>query len=143
MCKPLSIIMIMALIFQTGCYNTYSVSMDEFKKIQEADGASFKTVTTEDGVEITVTENSRVGVTDINGKYYSVSPFNFTLNNMQLVAPDDDILMPTKAIEQTNIKLVNPTDTAMLIGGVALVVIGAAIGVIVSTPDCEGQFCQQ
>ena len=40
--------MIMALIFQTGCYNTYSVSMDEFKKIQEADGASFKTIKTED-----------------------------------------------------------------------------------------------
>lgn len=143
MCKPLSIIMIMALIFQTGCYNTYSVSMDEFKKIQEADGASFKTITTEDGTEITVTENSRVGVTDINGKYSSISPFNFTLNNMQLVAPDDDILMPTKSIKQTNIKLVNPTDTAMLIGGVALVLIGTAVGVILSTPECEGQFCQQ
>ena len=143
MCKPLSILMIMTLIFQTGCYNTYSVSMDEFRKIQEADGASFKTVKTEDGTEITVTENSRVGVTGVNGKYYSVSPFNFTLNNMQLVAPDDDILISTKEIGQANIKLVNPTDTAMLIGGVALVLIGTAVGVILATPECEGQFCQQ
>lgn len=135
--------MIMTLIFQTGCYNTYSVSMDEFRKIQEADGASFKKIQTEDGLEITVTENSRVGVTDVNGQYYSVSPFNFTLNNMQLVAPDDDILMPTKAIEQTNIKLVNPTDTALLIGGVALALVGTALGVILATPDCTGQFCQQ
>lgn len=142
MFKPLSILMILTLIFQTGCYNTYSVSVDEFKKIQEADGASFKKITTEDGQEITITENSRVGITDLNGVYYPVSPFNFTLNEMQLVAPDDDIIIPRQAIQQTNIKLVSPSDTALLIGGVALVLVGAAVGVILSTPECEGAFCQ-
>ena len=140
--RPLPILMILTLIFQTGCYNTYSVSMDEFKKIQEADGAEFKLIKTEDGQEITITENSRVGVSDINGKYYSISPFNFTINNTQLVSPDEDLLLPTKAIEDANVKLVDPTNTALLIGSVAVVLIGAAIGVSVATPDCTGQFCQ-
>ena len=140
--RPLPIPMILTLIFQTGCYNTYSVSMDEFKKIQEADGAEFKLIKTEDGQEITITENSRVGVSDINGRYYPISPFNFTINNTQLVAPDEDLLLQTKAIEDTNVKLVDPTNTALLIGSVAVVLIGAAVGVSLATPECTGQFCQ-
>ena len=140
--RPLPILMILTLIFQTGCYNTYSVSMDEFKKIQEADGAEFKLIKTEDGQEITITENSRVGVSDINGRYYPISPFNFTINNTQLVAPDEDLLLQTKAIEDTNVKLVDPTNTALLIGSVAVVLIGAAVGVSLATPECTGQFCQ-
>lgn len=140
--RPLPILMILTLIFQTGCYNTYSVSMDEFKKIQEADGAEFKLIKTEDGKEITITENSRVGVKDINGRYYPISPFNFTINSTQLVAPDEDLLLSSKAIEDANVKLVDPTNTALLIGGVAIVLIGAAVGVSLATPDCTGQFCQ-
>jgi hypothetical protein len=143
MSKPLSILMIMALIFQTGCYNIYTVDMDEFKKIQEADGATFKTIKTDDGQEITITDNSRVGVTDLNGKYLSITPFNFTVNKMQLISPDDDILMPRGQIQEANVKLVDPTNTALLIGGVALALVGAAIGISLATPDCTGQFCQQ
>ena len=84
MSKSLSILMIITLIFQTGCYNIYTVDFDEFKKIQEADGASFKTIVTDDGQSITVTENSRVGVTDVNGKFFPISPFNFPIPPMFL-----------------------------------------------------------
>ena len=40
--KPLSILMILLLTLQTGCYNTYTVKMDEFRKIQESDEDSTK-----------------------------------------------------------------------------------------------------
>ena len=83
--KPLSILMILLLTLQTGCYNTYTVKMDEFRKIQESDEDSFKTIKTDDGQEITITENSRIGVTDISGTYYPISPFNFTNDNLRYV----------------------------------------------------------
>ena len=140
--KPLSILMILLLTLQTGCYNTYTVKMDEFRKIQESDGDSFKTIKTDDGQEITITENSRIGVTDTAGQYYAISPFNFTLNKRQLVAPDDDLLISTRQIKNTNVKLINPTNTTLLIVGATLALVGAAIGITVATPDCTGDFCQ-
>ena len=140
--KPLSILMILLLTLQTGCYNTYTVKMDEFRKIQESDEDSFKTIKTDDGQEITITENSRIGVTDTSGKYYPISPFNFTLNQRQLVAPDDDLLISTKRIKNTNVKLINPTTTTLLIVGAALTLVGAAVGITVATPECTGDFCQ-
>ena len=140
--KPLSILMILLLTLQTGCYNTYTVKMDEFRKIQESDEDSFKTIKTDDGQEITITENSRIGVTDISGTYYPISPFNFTLNQRQLVAPDDDLLISTKQIKNTNVKLINPTNTTLLIVGAAVALVGAAIGITVATPKCTGDFCQ-
>ena len=147
--RPLPILMILTLLFQTGCYNTYVVSTEEFKKIQESDGAEFKSIMTEGGQEITITENSRVGVQDINGNYYPISPFNFTISKMQMIAPDDydlegnlGLLIDTKEISVKNVQIVNPTNTALLIGGVAVALIGAAVGVTLLTPDCTGQFCQ-
>ena len=140
--KPLSILMILLLTLQTGCYNTYTVKMDEFRKIQESDGDSFKTIKTDDGQEITITENSRIGVTDTAGQYYAISPFNFTLNKRQLVAPDDDLLISTRQIKNTNVKLINPTNTTLLIVGATLALVGAAIGITVATPECTGDFCQ-
>lgn len=138
--QALSTLMILTMVFQTGCYNTYTVKMDEFRKIQESDEDSFKNIKTEDGQEITITENSRVGVTDINGRYYPISPFNFTLNQRQLVAPDDDLLLSTRQIKNTNVKLINPTNTTLLIVGSALALAGAAIGIILATPECDDPY---
>lgn len=138
--KSLSTLMVTMLIFQTGCYNTYTVPMDEFRKIQESDEDSFKTIKTGDGKEITITENSRVGVTDKSGQYYPISPFNFTLNQRQLVAPDDDLLLSVRQIEQTNVKLINPTNTTLLIVGSTLALVGAAVGIILATPKCDDPY---
>lgn len=141
--KPISVLMALLILCQTGCYNTYNVNVEEFKQIQETDGASFKVIKTEDDQEITITENSRIGVTDKSGRYYPISPFNFTLNTLQLVAPDEDLLLTTREIESTNVKLIDPLNTTILIAGSAAVLIGAAVGIYLLTPECTGDFCSQ
>lgn len=139
--RPLPILMSLMMIFQFGCYNTYTVSMDELKTIQESDGATFKSIKLSDDREVTVTENSRIGIVDIEGEYYPISPFNFTISDLQLVAPDEDLLLSRKQIDHANIKLIDPTMTTILVGGTVLALV-ASVLVVVLTPDqCTGEFC--
>ena len=139
--RPLPILMSLMTLFQVGCYNTYTVSMDELKTIQESDGATFKTIKIGEEKEVTVTENSRIGIVDMEGDYYPISPFNFTISDLQLVAPDEDLLLSRKQIDHANIKLIDPTMTTVLVGGTVTALI-AAVLVVVLTPDqCEGEFC--
>ena len=134
-------LIISLLTLQTGCYNTYSVKLKEFQKIQESYDASFKIVQTTNDISVTITENSRVGVTSKSGRYYPISPFNFSVNENQLVAPDEDLLLEMKDIESMNVKIINPTSTSLLVAGVAVALIGAAVGITLATPDCSGNFC--
>ena len=134
-------LIISLLTLQTGCYNTYSVKLEEFQKIQESYDSSFKQVKTTNDISVTITENSRVGVTSKSGRYYPISPFNFSINENQLVAPDEDLLLEMKDIESMNVKIINTTSTSLLVAGVAVALIGAAVGITLATPDCTGNFC--
>ena len=134
-------LIISLLTLQTGCYNTYSVKLEEFQKIQESYDSSFKQVKTTNDISVTITENSRVGVTSKSGRYYPISPFNFSINENQLVAPDEDLLLEMKDIESMNVKIINSTSTSFLVAGVAVALIGAAVGITLATPDCTGNFC--
>ena len=128
-------------MLQVGCYNTYRIELNELKSIQESDGASFKKIKTAKGQEITITENSRVGVIDQNKKYHAISPFNFTLSDLQLVAPDDDLLLARPQIKSANIKQINPTRTTILILSTLAIIGGGVVFAIVNKPECEGDFC--
>lgn len=140
--KSMSLALIISLLtLQTGCYNTYSVKLEEFQKIQESYDSSFKQVKTTNDISVTITENSRVGVTSKSGRYYPISPFNFSINENQLVAPDEDLLLEMKDIESMNVKIINTTSTSLLVAGVAVALIGAAVGITLATPDCTGNFC--
>jgi len=135
--------MSLMMLFQVGCYNTYTVSMDEMKNIQESDGATFKSIKLSDDSEVTVTENSRIGVVDVDGGYHPISPFNFTISELQLVAPDEDLLLARKQIDHANIKLVDPTMTTVLVGSTVAILLGSVIAVFLAPDTCEGEFCQK
>lgn len=128
--KLLSGVIAVGLAAQFGCYNTYSVSLQELGKAQETAGRSSAVkLKTETDEEVVVTESSKIGVTDAEGTYHAISPFNFTLTSSQLVAPDEDFLIPVSAIKTGNVKVVSGSKTTWLVVGavVALVGAGAAI----------------
>jgi hypothetical protein len=144
--SPLSALVSLIAATQLGCYNTYTVSMDELKTVQESDGATFKSIETESGMKVTITENSRVGVTTVDGVYHPISPFNFTLSELQLVAPDEDLLLARPQIANANIKLIDPTMTTVLVGGVALALIGGLVAIMLNPSECDpakDPFCKQ
>jgi archaellum component FlaF (FlaF/FlaG flagellin family) len=140
--KAITLCLISSLIIlPTGCYNTYSVELKEFQKIQESYDASFKTIKTKNNISVQITENSRVGVTNKSGTYYPISSFNFSVDANQLIAPDEDLLLEMNDIESMNVRLINPTTTTLLIVGAAAALVGAAIGITLATPECTGDFC--
>ncbi len=125
-----------------GCYNTYDITLDELGKAQEGGGSNAVKVQTDVGDEVIVTENSKIGVTDKDGTYHAVSPFNFTLTRGQLVAPDEDLLLGRDQIDTGNVKVVSGTKTALLVaGGVAAIIAGALV--ITLTAEDRKEFGEQ
>lgn len=136
--KALAALAALALVAQTGCYNTYNVTLEELGKAQEGGSDNAVEVATGSGEKVVISENSKIGVTGKNGKYYAVSPFNFTLTRAQLVAPDEDLLLTRDEIETGNVKLVSGTKTALLVAAGVAVLAGVGIFVAVSAPEKKG-----
>ena len=137
----LAIILTLTMITQVGCYSTLRVNLNELQKVQESDGAEFKSIKTEDGQEISITESSRLGLVLKSGEAYQISPFNFTLNQRQLVSPDEDLILNRSQIETGTLKIIDPQNTTFLISGGFLTLAALAAIAIVLTPDCTGKFC--
>lgn len=133
--KALAAVTALALVAQTGCYNTYNVTLEELSKAQEGGSNNAVEVQTSDGEKVVISENSKIGVTDTAGDYHAVSPFNFTLTRAQLVAPDEDLLLTRDEIDTGNVKLVSGTKTALVVAAGVAVLAGVGIFVAVSAPE--------
>jgi hypothetical protein len=127
--------LVLPLMVQLGCYNTYNVSLEELGKATEGGVNNAVKMATAQGEEVVVSENTKIGVTDKNGTYHAVSPFNFSLSSRQLVAPDEDLLLGVDEIESGNVKLVSGSKTALLVGLGVLVLAGGAAAIVVTAPE--------
>lgn len=127
--------LVIPLMVQLGCYNTYNVTLEELGKATEGGVNNAVKMATAQGEEVVVSENTKIGVTDKNGTYHAVSPFNFTLSSRQLVAPDEDLLLGVDEIETGNVKLVSGTKTALLVGLGVLVLAAAGTAIVITAPE--------
>lgn len=132
------------LTAQFGCYNTYNVSLIELAKAAEGGGSNTVEIQTKEGEPVVVTENTKLGVTDNQGVYHAVSPFNFTLTRPeeeeagQLVAPDEDLLLQKSAIETGSVKLVSGTKTALLVAAGVAAITGGVLFVTLTAEKEKG-----
>ena len=138
MFRKLTAVFLILFMVQLGCYNTYNVSLDEFKKAAEGGQNNAVEIKTEDGQTIVVTENTKLGLTDKTGAYYAVSPFNFTMSANQIIAPDEDLIIGRSEIETGNVKLVSGSKTAMLVAGGLAAVVGGALFVTLTAEEERG-----
>ena len=136
--KLFSVLLAVGMTAQFGCYNTYNVTLEELAKAQEGGSAGTVKITTEEGEEVVVTQNTKLGITNTGGQYQSISPFNFTLTAGQLVAPDEDLLIGRDAIQTGNVKVVSGTKTGLMIAAGLAVVVGGALTVILTAEDEKG-----
>ena len=132
--KALAAVTAIALIAQTGCYNTYNVTLEELAKAQEGGNNN--------AVEVVTDGGGKIGVTGKDGEFYSVSPFNFALTRAQLVAPDEDLLLTRDAIDTGNVKLISGTKTTLLVAAGVALLAGVGIFIAVSAPE-KKSFGQQ
>ena len=133
--KSLAVAMVVMMVAQFGCYNTYRVSLEEMQKAQYGGDLDAVKVATEDGTDIVVSEDTKIGVTTRAGKYWAISPFNFTLDQNNLIAPDEDLMLPSGQIETGNVKQVSAGKTVGLVLGGIAVVIGGAVGIVLTAGE--------
>lgn len=139
-----------------GCYNTYTVQPDEFRKLQsptaiQQDGRLAETlkedeaqkllsrrgnepvaVKTTDDKQVAVTRETRLYVRSEGGRRYQVTPYNFSMYSSQLVASDRDTLLPLATVRTYEVDLLSTGKTAGVV--VASVALAAGfIAVIVAT----------
>jgi hypothetical protein len=128
-----------------GCYNTYVVPSEEFRKLQSPaairqdaklierlkDEETQKllsrrasdavTVTSVDQKQVAVTRDTRLYVRSQGGRRYQVTPFNYSMYSSQLVASDRDALVPLANLKSYEIDLLSTGKTAGAVAvGVAL-----------------------
>ena len=130
--------MMIAMLTQVGCYNTYNLNMDELGKLTEGGTNAAVQVTTEDGQQIVVTENTKIGITMADGNFRAISPFNFTMTSGQLIAPDEDLLEDRASIKTGNVKQVSGSKTALVVLTGLAAVVGGALYVTLTAEEDKG-----
>ncbi len=136
--KALATLLAASMMISFGCYNTYNVTLDELSKATEGGTSGAVKLATQGGEDVLVTENTKIGVTDSEGKYHAVSPFNFTLTRGQLVAPDEDLLLNRSDIATGNVKLVSGGKTAGLVISGVVALVGLGLAVALTAPEKKG-----
>lgn len=142
----------------TGCYNTFVVPQDEFRKLQSATALSEDGILQErykdnpddfakllnraeaDVVVVGSVKNEQVGVgrdtrlyvRSDGGRRYQLTPFNFSMVSSQLVASDRDTLLPMSTLKAYEVDLLSTGKTVVLVAA-AVAAAGGFIAAIVAS----------
>jgi len=143
----------------TGCYNTYRIPSDEYRKLQSrtalSEDAHLKDkitkeelealeklgetdsvgVTSEKSERVMVNRDTRLFVRSQGGRRYPITPFNFSMMSSQLVASDRDTLMPLSEIKSFEVDHLSGVKT----GGLLVVGVAAVAAVIVVIFKVSGE----
>ena len=126
-------VLVMSVV-TTGCFNTYSLTRDEFAKLQRPDEVP-QVVTSKSGTPLQVNRETGLFVRSLGGRRYPVTAFNFKLTASQLVASDRDTLLMTSELDSYEADLLSTGKTASLIAGG----LGAVVALIVITIATAGE----
>ncbi len=128
--------LVLVAFAQLACYKSYTITTEQLADLQSSAIAESVTMSTDSGdVEVSATTPIRV-FTD--GETLSVSPFNFTMNETNLIAPDYDLLLQRSQITGARVQEFSKGRTIGLIVGAVLVAGGAFAAMSVLAPEDEG-----
>ena len=157
--RPTAILALLTLATAslTGCYNTYRVPQDEFRKLQSA-GAVIEdqklaavispeevsnlekrgendliTVTDDKNEKVGVNRDTRLFVRSEGGRRYQVTPFNFSMISSQLVASDRDYLLPLTEVKSYEVDHFSTVKTVVIVSAGVAVAAALIVGILVST----------
>lgn len=126
------------LLAAAGCYSGHAIKKADLSKIHS--GASEKVVKLKalEGEDLVVAEDTGVEVIDVDGLSYRLQPFTFKVTTTQLVAPEQDLVLPLGTIDRVEVRQLNTLGTVALFS--AGVVAGAAIvvGIALSAGEDTG-----
>lgn len=117
----------------SGCFNTYTLTREEFSKLQRPEEIP-RVVESTQGVSVSVVRETPIYVRSVGGRRFPVTPFNFKLTQNQLVASDRDLLLMTNELGGYEVDLLSTGKTVGL-GSLAAAV---AVGLIIFTLSSAG-----
>jgi hypothetical protein len=120
--------LILALcVFQLACYNKYSISTEQLETLSSGNIAEVVTVQSSEG-DVFVRASTPVEIRTTQGNF-SITPFNFSLGEQQLVAPDYDLLINRSEITDARVSEFSKGRTIALAVG-SVVAAGAAFALV-------------
>lgn len=117
----------------SGCFNTYRVSPDEFRKLQTSEQVP-RTIKSKGNTDVVVEETTNVYVRSEGGRRYPITPFNFKMTGSQLVASDRDTLLSLGEIAEYEVDHLSTPLTVGIISA-AVVLAGGLIAFTLVTAE--------
>lgn len=157
--KRLLAILAAAAFVSTGCFSAHRLSLTELEKLQSgneaeevwvatdgcADGQALSAEGPVDGRDpATGCEVVEVGPTNSVSVYtrgdssFSVTPFNFTLSETQLVSPDYDLLVSRDALDYAEVETFSTGKTVAVIAGLTAVAVGTFLVISLTAGESRG-----
>lgn len=155
--RPVSFALVASMGLATaGCYNTYQIPQDEFRKLQSKaaigeDGKLQEKVTPEEFSKlegrgendlvvvvsdktdkVAVGRDTKVFVRSPGGRRYQLTAFNFNMSGSQLVASDRDTLLPLGEIGAYEVDLLSTGKTVTMIS-VGVLGVAGFVAVLIAT----------
>lgn len=88
--------------------------------------------------KVPVSTVNALTVLTTDGSQQRVTPFNFVMDDVQLVSPEYDVLVQLDRVEGAEVREFSPWKTAGTIAGVTVVTLGTFVGVSLLAPEEEG-----
>lgn len=128
---------LLALAFlQLACYSRYAITTEELGRLDSTHRADSVTITTSNGT-MEVDPTTPLQVTSGQGTV-NLTPFDFTLTDSQLIAPDYNLLVPRRDITGATVGEFRKGRTIGLIVGSVLAA-GAAFALVTVLAGEEDQ----
>lgn len=157
--RPTALLTVLALATGSlsGCYNTYRVPSDEFRKLQSVMAVNedqklqekippqdlealqkrgendLVTVTDDSNEKVGVNRDTRLFVRSEGGRRYQVTAFNFSMASSQLVASDRDYLLPLSDVKSFEVDHLSTGKTVVVISAGVLVAAGLIVAIVTSS----------
>ena len=118
----------------SGCFNTYRVPADEFRKLQTAEEVP-RTIKSKGSTDVLVEETTNIYVRSEGGRRYPITPFNFKMTGSQLVASDRDTLLSLGEIAEYEVDHLSTPLTVGIISAAVVLAGGLITFTLVTAED--------
>ncbi len=138
--RNVALVLVALFAFMTiqGCYSGYAIKKDELAKLQSGVEERKVSLTSVDGEPLTVTEGTGLEVIDQDGLTYPLQPFNFKVTATQIVAPEQDLVLPLGFVDRVEVRKLNPMGTVLLITAGAASATAIVVGIVATAGEDTG-----
>lgn len=129
---------VLLLVMVQGCYSGYAIKREDLAKLQSGTKERAVKLEAEDGEELVIVEGTGIEVTDQDGLSYRLQPFGFKVTSTQIVAPEQDLVLPLGFVDRVEVQKLNTWGTVGLFGLSVAAAAGMVVGIVATAGEDTG-----